>query len=124
MPLNAPDDDDGDGLPNDWESQHRLDRSSASGEDGATGDPDRDGLSNIDEYYNFTDPRNADSDLDGMPDLWEVETGLDPNDPTGINGSNGDFDGDGLENGTERVMHMDPGVSNPGFAVRQTPPSE
>ena len=59
-----------------------------------------------------TDPLNADTDGDGLPDGWEVNHGLDPLDngvysfrtggPGNIdNGPDGDPDGDGLDNATE-----------------------
>ena len=44
---------------------------------------------------------SLDSDGDGLPDWWEIAHGLDPNDPTGVNGAYGDFDGDGLDNYSE-----------------------
>ncbi|HQY89963.1 MAG: hypothetical protein WAU00_10750 [Caldilinea sp.] len=110
-------DNDGDGLPDDWEAQHRLNPQLGVGIDGAMGDPDGDGLPNIDEYYNFTDPRNPDTDQDGLSDLWEVEGGLDPGDPSGINGGNGDFDGDGLENSDEQKIGSSPAVSDPGHVT-------
>ena len=44
---------------------------------------------------------SLDSDGDGLPDWWEIAHGLDPNDPTGVNGAYGDFDGDGLNNYSE-----------------------
>ena len=37
-----------------WENDHGLDPQDATGDDGADGDPDNDGLSNIDEYLNGT----------------------------------------------------------------------
>lgn len=40
----------------------------------------------------------ADQDGDGMPTWYELRSGLDPNDATGINGASGDLDGDGLTN--------------------------
>jgi hypothetical protein len=54
---------DGDGMPNDWESGHGLNADSATGDDGAAGDPDRDGLTNLQEYISGTEPRNAESFL-------------------------------------------------------------
>lgn len=42
-----------------------------------------------------------DTDEDGMRDPWEIANGLDPNDSTGVNGSEGDLDADGLTNWQE-----------------------
>lgn len=44
-------------------------------------DSDKDGLNNLEEYLNGTDPNNADSDNDGVQDGWEVFNGMDPSDP-------------------------------------------
>jgi hypothetical protein len=41
---------DGDGLPDDWETSQGLDMFSASGPNGANGDPDHDGIPNLAEY--------------------------------------------------------------------------
>jgi T5SS/PEP-CTERM-associated repeat protein len=49
---------DGDGLPNGWEQAHGLDPLSALGDDGALGDPDHDGQSNLAECRTGTDPRS------------------------------------------------------------------
>ena len=50
---------DEDGLPNGWELQYGLNRLSPFGRDGASGDPDGDGLSNLAEYAAGTDPTNS-----------------------------------------------------------------
>ena len=44
-----------------------------------------------------------DADGDGLPDFWEYLHGLDPDDPTGENGPDGDPEGDGLTNIQEYV---------------------
>jgi hypothetical protein len=53
--LSLPDSD-GDGLPDIWEVEGGVDATSSSGNDGAQGDPDSDGISNLDEYNGRTDP--------------------------------------------------------------------
>ncbi|MDG1362823.1 MAG: hypothetical protein P8Q54_05045 [Akkermansiaceae bacterium] len=64
-----------------------------------SGDADKDGLSDGDEEnIHLTDPNNPDTDGDGLTDGEEVKNGLDPNDATGNNGADGDFDSDGLSN--------------------------
>lgn len=73
---------DKDGMPDGWEVSHGLNPRNAAGDDGATGDPDHDGLSNIDEYLNNTDPHSADTDGDGVSDRIEVEREADPTDPS------------------------------------------
>ena len=71
---------DRDGMPDGWENDHGLDPQDSTGGDGADGDPDNDGLSNIDEYLNGTNPNLPDSDGDGVSDGVEVANGSDPND--------------------------------------------
>jgi hypothetical protein len=55
--LTSPDDTDGDGLTNAWETQWGLNPNSADGDNGAAGDPDDDGVLNIDEKNAGTHPR-------------------------------------------------------------------
>ena len=96
-------DSDLDGLPDDWEKWHFGNLAS-----GATGNPDNDGLSNLEEFAHGTNPKSPDSDFDGLsdgaevnihgtdplkrdtdgdtlPDGWEVQYGLNPLDPADAN---------------------------------------
>lgn len=94
-PLNN--DSDGDGLPDGWETWYGLDALNASGINGANGDLDGDGLSNIHEYGNGTSPVNNDGDGDGLSDGYEVEHGINP--------LSKDSDNDGLEDGEENFLN-------------------
>jgi hypothetical protein len=82
-------DKDSDGLPDEWEEAYFGDLSHGPDED-----YESDGLTNIDEYLNGTDPTTQDSDGDGLGDGDEVNTYL--TDPT-----ERDTDGDGLTDGEE-----------------------
>ena len=78
-----------------------------------TADFDGDGLTNWEEISTYqTDPLNLDTDGDGLPDYWEIANSLDPNDATGINGTDGDPDGDGLSNYDELWNYVDPNNSD------------
>ena len=65
-------DTDGDGLPDGWEVQHGLNPLSADGNDGDAGDPDGDGVDNLNEYELSTDPNQPDTDGDGLSDGEEA----------------------------------------------------
>ena len=114
-------DSDADGLPDWWEEENDLDAGDPDGADGAYGDADQDGLSNVAEFLAGTDPNNWDSDGDGisdyddnagglsfgeyymdgdqMPDAWELlfSDVLSPL----VNDANTDPDGDGWSNLSE-----------------------
>jgi len=66
---------DHDRMPDRWEIKYKLDPRSAKD---AKLDPDKDGLVNLAEYRDKTNPRKADSDGDRMPDGWEVRYGFNP----------------------------------------------
>jgi hypothetical protein len=80
-------DTDGDGLPDDVETNTGV---------------------YVDETDTGTDPNDLDTDGDGLPDGWEVYNDLDPNDDTGDNGADGDPDGDGHTNEDEYDGGTDP----------------
>ena len=102
--ANATDDDDADGIPNEWEYEKS---GSTVGVD-ASGDSDDDGLTGLEEYQNDTDPNDSDSDDDWMPDGWEVDHGLNP---TNTVDGGFDFDGDTLVNSNEYLLGTD--LTNP-----------
>lgn len=60
-------DTDADSLPDLWESQHGLDRNNADGDEGAGGDKDFDGITNVQEYLYGFSPILAES-----PPLLEI----------------------------------------------------
>lgn len=54
---------DADGLPDFWETVYSLDPESAEGDNGAEGDPDGDGISNLQEWRDKTDPQTPNEEL-------------------------------------------------------------
>ncbi len=66
-----------DGMLDSWETDNGLDPTTAGDRDL---DADSDGLTNLEESINQTDPQDADTDNDLIPDGWEVNNGLNPQD--------------------------------------------
>lgn len=58
-------------------------------------------------YPEYHGTPRVDTDLDGMPDEWEVKYGLNPNDPSD---ANGDINGDGYTNIEKYINGIDPRV--------------
>ena len=69
-----PTDTDGDGIPDLWEKWTHGNRQVA---DGGI-DRDGDGLTELEEFQNQTDPRTADTDGDGFDDAFEAGHGMNP----------------------------------------------
>jgi len=74
-------DTDGDGLPDGWEVTNGLLPNDATGDNGASGDPDTDGVINSQEHAHNTDPQDLDTDDDTYSDDAEISAGSDPTDP-------------------------------------------
>ena len=70
-PAPSPSDADGDGLPDTWEAIFGFSPASAAGDDGPSGDPDGDGVTNSGEFTAGTDPRIA-----NVQNLSEGSTGF------------------------------------------------
>jgi len=70
-----PEDGDGDGMNDQWERTFFLDPEDP---EDAKEDPDGDGLTNLEEWKNGTNPYDPDSDDDGYSDGYEVRHGTDP----------------------------------------------
>lgn len=73
----------------------------------------------VDDWDTGTDPGNTDSDADTLPDGWETDNGLDPNDDGSTNPANGaagDPDSDSYSNADEQAAGTDPQdpASHPG----------
>jgi hypothetical protein len=76
-----------DHIPDQWETNHHLSLKVNQ----ANRDQDSDRLNNLNEFRSHTDPRDADTDNDGVKD------------------ANEDSDHDGVDNGNEQEEHTNPG---------------
>jgi hypothetical protein len=83
-----------------WETNYFGSITNRNGMD----DADNDGLSNLGEYENSTNPTNSDTDADQMPDGWEVSHSLNPL----VDDANNDPDSDGMSNLGEYISSTDP----------------
>ena len=116
--ITNPDTDaDGDGLTNRYETEVGLDPNDGTGDNGADGDPDKDGSSNAEEFTRATFPNVADTDEDGVSDGAETNTGIWVSaEDTGTDPLNPDSDNDtfldGIETNTQTFVNaMDPGTN-------------
>jgi len=67
-----------DGIPDEWAIKNGLDPNDPNV---ANEDPDKDGLTNLQEYKYHTNPNNPDTDGDKFTDKQEVDAGTNPIDP-------------------------------------------
>ncbi len=102
-------DTDGDGMGDSWEMAYGLN----VGTDDSAGDPDNDGLTNLQEFNAQTDPTKVDTDGDSLSDSAEVQTHH-------TSPLLADTDGDGLDDGREvNDAHTDPNsVDTDGDSLR------
>ena len=128
-------DTDGDGMPDGWEVSNGLNATLATGMDGASGDPDFDGLTNLMEYINpgWTTGSGGNYYFQpGDPNVESATENINPCNPVlglgpggcasltasvdqdfDTNPFNNDTDGDGLEDGYEALVILtDPTTSD------------
>ena len=108
-------DTDGDLMPDGWEVLYGYDPLNEFESDpDPNGDDDNDGLANLQEFYEGTNPIEDDSDEDGFLDGWEVLYGFDPNDNENPD-PNADLEGDGLTNSEEHYYGTNPHIADTDF---------
>ena len=113
-------DTDGDGLPDGWEVANNLNATNPTGIDGMMGDPDGDGLVNVQEYVNpswTTTSNGAPYFMSGNPQTQQATENVNPCNPlmgcltqtasvdqdTDTDPWDNDTDNDGLEDGWEAL---------------------
>ncbi|NBC23497.1 MAG: hypothetical protein GVY21_08490, partial [Gammaproteobacteria bacterium] len=109
------DDIDGDGTSNEFDNCPRTasdDQSDLDGDgvgDACDDDIDGDGTANADDAFPRDARYSADTDGDGMPDAWETDNGLNPEDAAD---ADTDADGDGRSNADEFRAGGDPNTDD------------
>ncbi len=91
-------DTDNDGMPDYWERLHGFDPLDAAD---AAGDADNDTLTNLAEFRAGTNPRDADSDDDGVCDNLELAWNQDSDGDGAVNAMDVDSDNDGIFDAVE-----------------------
>ena len=112
--ISIHDDYDNDGMPDEWEVENGLN----PWIDDSSQDPDEDGLNNLGEYQNGTDPISFDTDNDGIDDGWEVQYGLNPL----VDDAAEDPDEDSVSNLDEYLNGSDPNIAEGNHAPNQPVP--
>lgn len=110
-PDNLVVDTDNDGMPDGWETQNGL----IVGVNDSGGDPDGDGLPNVQEFQRGTNPQNPDTDGDGLSDSVETNTGIWVSaGDTGTDPLHPDTDRDGLPDNVETKTGVFVGAGDTG----------
>ncbi|MCU0796746.1 MAG: hypothetical protein MUF31_12525 [Akkermansiaceae bacterium] len=106
-------DSDGDTLPNAWETANNLDPNDATGANGASGNPDNDGLTNFQEYaLSRTNPNLADTDGDTVQDGAEFTGSGNAFNGSPTNPLLADSDGDGANDAAENIYPTNPNAAD------------
>jgi len=105
-------------LPDGWEEHHFGNLAQR-----ADDDFDLDGMKDLAEYDAGADPKNFDTDGDGLPDGWEWSYGFSPMSSAGDDGPEGDPDDDGMTNYEEYVAGTSPNDRQSVFEIAEVLPA-